>query len=191
MGTNVLVGEGLWVSDTTPQARPGVPGALCGWGEINLLMPPCRPRYPLLLPCRDSHPVSLWLLATCFGDIRSELLSPGLNSRKFTQKSVDNFSPFSSTSMCKPRFMLSLSFTKKRTETYAFFHAFLSSHDSSGKCDLFTSFRDKWQWLRLHLCQPLSKWFQVVFLEGLFHLPQHMRQLWGSVELARSKTTEH
>lgn len=64
----------LW-HHTTPQARPGVPGALCGWEEINLLMPPCRPRYPLLLPCSDSHPVLLWLLATCFGDIHSELLA--------------------------------------------------------------------------------------------------------------------
>lgn len=72
--------ECLWVTNTTPQARPEVPGVA---EEINLLLSPYKPCYPLLLPYTDWHPVLLCLVCWFFmpqGYI-SYLLLPAPRSR--------------------------------------------------------------------------------------------------------------
>lgn len=66
LGTSVLVGKALWVCDTLLQAGHGVPGELCVWEGINLLMPLCSPRCPLLPPCLiHSLGCSVWYTAGC------------------------------------------------------------------------------------------------------------------------------
>lgn len=113
-------------------------------------------------------------------DWGNDLFPSGSRSRKCTQKSVDIISLFYSPRICKTSFMLSLSLLKREQKFMPFSMCLFWVMTLLGRV-ICLSFHDKWQWFKLHLCQPLSKWFQVVYLQGLFHLPQSMRQLWGSV----------